>query len=45
MVNIYFSGLKRVIGEIIRARRTDYMIQEDGLNVLYYNIMRENTIR
>ena len=42
-VEIYFSGLKRVMGEIIRARRTDYMIQEVGLKVLYYNMMRENT--
>ena len=42
-VEIYFSGLKRVMGEIIRAKRTDYMIQEVGLKVLYYNIMRENT--
>ena len=43
-VEIYFSGLKRVMGEIIKARRTDYMIQEVGLKVLYYNMMRENTI-
>jgi transposase len=42
-VEIYFSGLKRVMGEIIRAKRTDYMIQEVGLKVLYYNIIRENT--
>jgi transposase len=43
-VKIYFSGLKRVMGEVIRARRTDYMIQEVGLKVLYYNMMRKNTI-
>ena len=42
-MEIYFSGLKRVLGEIIRAKRTDYMIQEVGLKVLYYNIKRENT--
>ena len=42
-VEIYFSGLKRVMGEIIRARRTDYMIQEVGLKVLYCNMTRENT--
>ena len=34
-VEIYFSGLKRVMGEIIWAKRTDYMIQEVGLKVLY----------
>ena len=42
-VEIYFSGLKRVMGEIIGAKRTDYMIHEVVLKVLYYNIMRENT--
>ncbi len=42
-MGLYFSGLKRVMGEIIRAKRTDYMIQEVGLKVLYYNMMRENT--
>ncbi len=43
MVEIYLSGLKRVMGEIIRARRTDYMIQKVGLKVLYYDIMKKNT--
>ncbi len=42
-MEIYLSGLKRVMGEIIRAKRTDYMIQEVGLKVIYYNIMKENT--
>ncbi len=27
------------MGEIIRERRTDYMIQEVGLKVLNYNMM------
>ena len=31
------------MGEVIRAKRADYKIQEVGLKVLYYNIMRENT--
>ena len=43
-VEIYFSGLKRVMGEVIRARRTDYMIQAVGLKVLYYIMMRENIV-
>ncbi len=43
-VEVYFSGLKRVMGEVIRARKPEYMIQEVGLKVLYCNIMRENTI-
>ena len=42
-MEIYFSGLKRVMGEIMRVGRTDYMIQEVVLKVLYYNMMRENT--
>ena len=42
-MEIYLSGLKRVMGEIFMAKRTGYMIQEVGLKVLYYNIMRENT--
>ncbi len=42
-MEICFSGLKSVKGEIIWARRTDYMIQEVGLKVIYYNMMGENT--
>lgn len=34
-VEIYFSALKIVKGEIIKARRTDFMIQEVGLKMLY----------
>ena len=43
IVEIYFSGMKRVMGEVIKARRTDYMIKEVGLKVPYYNMIRENT--
>lgn len=43
-VEIYFSGLKRVMGVVIRARRPEYMIQEVGSKVLYYNMMRKSTI-
>ena len=43
-VEIYFSGLKRVIGVEIRARRQEYMIQDVGSKVLYYNMMRKSTI-
>ena len=42
-VEIYFSGLKRVMGEVIRVKRANYMIQEVGLKVLYHNMMRKNT--
>lgn len=40
---IYLTGLRRVMGEIIKARRIDYMIQEVGRKALYYRITRENT--
>ena len=42
-VEIYFSGLKRTMGEVIKANRFDYIAQEIALKVLYYNIMREMT--
>lgn len=41
-MEIYFSGLRRFMGEIIRIRKPEYVIQEAGLKVLYYNMMREN---
>ena len=33
----------KVIAEIIKARRTDYMIQEVSLSVLYHPMSNENT--
>lgn len=42
-VEIYFSGLKRTMGEVIKAIRPDYIAQEIALKVQYYNIMREMT--
>ncbi|AKA48367.1 transposase [uncultured archaeon] len=42
-VEIYFSGLKRTMGEVIKAVRSDYIVQEIALKVQYYNIMREMT--
>ena len=43
MVEIYFSGLKRTMGEVIKANRPDYIVQEIALKVQYYNIMRGMT--
>ena len=40
---LYFSGLKRVMGEIIKARRPEYIAQEIAMKVHYYNIMRSMT--
>jgi len=39
-VEIYFSGLKRVMGEIIKARRPEYIAHEIAMKAHYYNIMR-----
>ncbi len=35
-VEIYFSGLKRTMGEVIKANRPDYIFQEIALKVQYY---------
>ena len=43
IVKIYFSGLKRVMGEVIKARKLECIIQEIGLKVLYYNYLRSDT--
>jgi len=40
-LEIYFSGLKRVMGEIIKARRPEYIAQEIAMKVHYYNILRQ----
>jgi len=40
---LYFSGLKSVMGEIIKARRPEYIAQEIAMKVHYYNIMRQIT--
>ena len=42
-MEIYFSGLKRVMGEIIKARRPEYIDQEIAMKVHYYNILRQMT--
>ena len=43
IVEIYFSGLKRVMGEIIKARRPEYIAEEIAMKVHYYNILRQMT--
>jgi len=40
---LYFSGLKSVTGENIKAGRPEYTAQEIAMKVHYYNIMREMT--
>ncbi|BAB59729.1 TVG0575781 [Thermoplasma volcanium GSS1] len=41
-VVIYFLGLKRTMGEVIKAVRSEYIVQEIALKVQYYKIMRDN---
>ena len=42
-MEIYFSGLERVMGEIIKAMRPEYIAQEIAMKVHYYNILRQMT--
>ncbi len=42
-MEIYFSGLKRTMGEVIKANRPDHIVIEIALNVQYYNVLREMT--
>ena len=43
LVEIYFSGLKRVMTEVIKAKKIEYIVQELALKVVNYNIMRGMT--
>ena len=43
IVEIYFSELKRVMTEVIKAKKIGYIIQELALKVFNYNIMRGMT--
>ena len=43
IVEIYFSGLKRVMSEVIKAKKIEYIVQELALKVVNYNIMRGMT--
>ena len=42
-MQIDFSGLKRTMGDVIKATTPDYIPQEIALKVQYYNILREMT--
>ena len=42
-VEIYFSVLKRNMGEVIKVVRSDYTAQEIALKVQYYNILMKIT--
>lgn len=40
----FFSTLKRVVGEVIRARKMKYRIHEDVMKIYYYFLIRKNTV-
>ena len=42
-VEIYFSGLKRTMGDVIKGNRPNYIAQEIAMKVHYYNILRKMT--
>ena len=43
-VEIFFSALKRAMGEVIRAKKLEYQIQEAVMKVYSYFLMRKNTV-
>ncbi|MEM4090026.1 MAG: hypothetical protein QXQ46_04640 [Thermoplasmatales archaeon] len=43
-VEIFFSALKRVMGEIIMAKKPKYQIQEAVMKIYTYFLMRKNTL-
>ena len=43
-VEIFFSALKRVVGETIRARKLIYQIHEAVMKIYCYFILRKNTV-
>jgi len=43
LIEIFFSGLKRVVGEIVRAKKDEYKIQEVIFKIFSYFVMRNYT--
>ena len=43
-VEIFFSALKRVVGETIKTRKMRYQIHEAVMKVYCYLLMRKNTV-
>ena len=43
-VEIFFSALKRVVGEVIRAKKLEYQIQEAVMKVYCYFLLRKDTV-
>ena len=43
-VEIFFSALKRVVGEVIMAKKMMYQIQEAVMKIHAYFLLRKNTV-
>ena len=43
-VEIFFSALKRTVGEVIMAKKTRYQIQEAVMKIYCYFLMRKTTV-
>ncbi|MCL4333318.1 MAG: hypothetical protein M1424_01415 [Candidatus Thermoplasmatota archaeon] len=43
-VEIFFSALKRTVGEVITANKLLYQIQEAIMKIYAYFLMRKNTV-
>ncbi len=43
-VEIFFSALKRVMGEVINAKKFIYLVQEALMKIYYYFILRKNNV-
>lgn len=43
-VEIFFSALKRIVGEVITANKLLYQIQEAIMKIYAYFLMRKNTV-
>jgi len=43
-VEIFFSALKRVMGEVIKAKKTMYQFQEAAMKIFCYFLLRKNTV-
>ncbi|MGC8619499.1 MAG: IS5 family transposase [Thermoplasmata archaeon] len=43
LIEIFFSGLKRIVGEIIRAKKDEYKFQEVIFKIYSYFVMRNYT--
>ena len=43
-VEIFFSALKRTVGEVIMAKKLKYQIHEAVMKIYCYFLLRKNTV-